>query len=1296
MTLLSLIKKLRVEEKQKRVLMLGLDSAGKTTVVKSIFSEDTSTMSPTFGFDIRTLKHPQLTLNIWDIGGQTTIRSYWRNYFDRTDAIIWVVDSFDVGRLDECFSELFSVLSSERLLGVTLLVLANKQDIPGALTAEEVREELGFSNEKVVNVLSNRKWAVFPISAAKNQGITSSLDWLINDLLKSSLSLENDDDSVQSKALVNDVLFDLPRLIEMSQSNLIGLKPDLRAALVKEWDKILGKYLDFPELLDSILENLVLNLQKQLEQLISNQNFGSKITCSIINDCSSLINLLTRIVSNEKVYSLFSRSFDLFPVVFNCLTYSANHVDNHFDWMTIHSVLFWLAELLLTPFDLIAVNQTPQSILSSILTLMTSSVNSTPCSLVVSRLMVRKESIQSNLIDQLLSLLTQLIDLISTNNSSPINRITSSIINFEVNHSQLISLSTCLLQSIEAFYRICPSDVGLSHAESGLSVLSKLIKIELIQSNLLIMKIVLETVRNLATLLLDPDQSKNRDFELMTSSFSCYSLLLAHLSSSSTNLRWQSAQGIGKIIEKLPDEEKTKVLSRVQSNLIDSVDDDAIHGHLLCLAEILRKIKITKSGLQVILSFLPSFLTFDKPKGGRFVGANVRDAACFVLWSIIRSESNLTAIIDLSILVFPLLCMSLFDRELYCRRAASATLQELIGRNSNQIHRGLDIVTTVDFMRVGNVSQSFVDLAVKFADDVYGSELLRHLIDFKIYHWDSKIRSLATEVVGLIGSKIGIKMIDQCRIFDVLITSIKKCSRVDLVKSHGAFLMLHHLINQNLINHESQLISIVDVISFCVNSNFFTGKNDEVRYAFCLLLRSTVNLKISSEIFELVLKFMFENLSHDNESIQNLIALILNDLILTDPDNFDLITKISEFIYSKLILSNSVLKRGIFLFVSICNQSVLSSIFDPHLVVIVSENLNEKFEVDPYCRVAATKALVALMKFQSNLIGGLFPKILNQFTDYQVDNRGDVGSFVRLSAITSSPLIFDLISSDCNQSRDLIVAILEQSISPISKIRQACIQTSKELITKKSSIIFEDQSIIDCLVKLSNLDNESDTFSIIFPLIFHNFCSINIWRGVVVTFGGKTDYLQKSATSSIVESFKMIGQDESIVDQSILSLITLWSQNVKSPRLSTPIIITVHKLIDLGIIDLTRVTCCDDVISLIKQEMSKSSDFSKLESICTLLSSLLSFSSTRLPSLKGLLLLSNHSMAKVRVAAVNSMYSGLVLNDALTLLEIFDDDVIDRVADILTQTEWSGSGYQEIRLELFNLLGLEPPKKVVK
>ena len=101
-----------------RIIILGLDNAGKTTIMKKISGEDITEISPTVGFNIQTLEYNGYLLNIWDVGGQKSIRPFWRNYFESTDGIIWVIDSVDKYRLEECKLQLRDILSQEKLAGI--------------------------------------------------------------------------------------------------------------------------------------------------------------------------------------------------------------------------------------------------------------------------------------------------------------------------------------------------------------------------------------------------------------------------------------------------------------------------------------------------------------------------------------------------------------------------------------------------------------------------------------------------------------------------------------------------------------------------------------------------------------------------------------------------------------------------------------------------------------------------------------------------------------------------------------------------------------------------------------------------------------------------------------------------------------------------------------------------------------------------------------------------------------------------------------------------------------------------
>jgi len=161
-------------EKEVRILILGLDGAGKTTILYRLQIGEVVTTIPTIGFNVETVSYRNIKFQVWDLGGQTSIRPYWRCYYANTDAVIYVVDSCDRERMSTSKEELHAMLEEEELKEAALLVFANKQDMEGAMNAPEVSDALGLSTLKM------RQWSIYRTSALKGEGLTDGLDWLVN------------------------------------------------------------------------------------------------------------------------------------------------------------------------------------------------------------------------------------------------------------------------------------------------------------------------------------------------------------------------------------------------------------------------------------------------------------------------------------------------------------------------------------------------------------------------------------------------------------------------------------------------------------------------------------------------------------------------------------------------------------------------------------------------------------------------------------------------------------------------------------------------------------------------------------------------------------------------------------------------------------------------------------------------------------------------------------------------------------------------------------------------------------
>ena len=160
-----------------KICIVGLDAAGKTTILYKLELGEFVKTAPTIGSNVEVIKHRNLQLNMWDLGGQSALRPTWRTYFINTDAIILVVDSADYDRLDLAREELHAMLQSEDLAGAYVLVYANKQDLPEAASAAELSETLALHS------IRDHDWHIQACSALNGTGLYDGLDW-VTDRLK--------------------------------------------------------------------------------------------------------------------------------------------------------------------------------------------------------------------------------------------------------------------------------------------------------------------------------------------------------------------------------------------------------------------------------------------------------------------------------------------------------------------------------------------------------------------------------------------------------------------------------------------------------------------------------------------------------------------------------------------------------------------------------------------------------------------------------------------------------------------------------------------------------------------------------------------------------------------------------------------------------------------------------------------------------------------------------------------------------------------------------------------------------
>merc|ERR1712205_226974 len=165
-------------KQEMRILMVGLDAAGKTTILYKLKLGEIVTTIPTIGFNVETVEYKNINFTVWDVGGQDKTRPLWRHYFQNTQGLIFVVDSNDRDRAAEARDELHRMLNEDELRDAILLVFANKQDLPNAMNAADLTEKLGLQQ------LGRRTWYIQGTCATSGEGLYEGLDCLSAQLEK--------------------------------------------------------------------------------------------------------------------------------------------------------------------------------------------------------------------------------------------------------------------------------------------------------------------------------------------------------------------------------------------------------------------------------------------------------------------------------------------------------------------------------------------------------------------------------------------------------------------------------------------------------------------------------------------------------------------------------------------------------------------------------------------------------------------------------------------------------------------------------------------------------------------------------------------------------------------------------------------------------------------------------------------------------------------------------------------------------------------------------------------------------
>ncbi|CAG0922415.1 unnamed protein product [Notodromas monacha] len=166
-------------DEEHKILIVGLDNAGKTTILYQFLLNEVVHTSPTIGSNVEEVIWKNIHFLMWDLGGQESLRASWNTYYTNTEFVILVVDSTDRERVSVARSELYNMLAQDELKKSGVLIFANKQDVKGSMSAAEISRHLNLTSIKT------HRWQIQSCCALTGEGLYQGLEWIANNLKRS-------------------------------------------------------------------------------------------------------------------------------------------------------------------------------------------------------------------------------------------------------------------------------------------------------------------------------------------------------------------------------------------------------------------------------------------------------------------------------------------------------------------------------------------------------------------------------------------------------------------------------------------------------------------------------------------------------------------------------------------------------------------------------------------------------------------------------------------------------------------------------------------------------------------------------------------------------------------------------------------------------------------------------------------------------------------------------------------------------------------------------------------------------
>ncbi|KAL7752331.1 hypothetical protein RI367_002377 [Sorochytrium milnesiophthora] len=805
-------------------------------------------------------------------------------------------------------------------------------------------------------------------------------------------------------------------------------------------------------------------------------------------------------------------------------------------------------------------------------------------------------------------------------------------------------------------------------------------------------------------------------------------LLLESLRDTDTIVRWSAAKGLGRIADRLPADFASEVVSAILTIFpegtfpstqpplfaadasepaleLSAVSDSAWHGACLALAEFARRGLLLPDRLPDVIHWIEKALTFDVRRGSHSVGAHVRDAACYVCWSFARAYAPEVMMPHVSFLAPSLVTASVYDREINVRRAASAAFQENVGRQGIFSH-GIDIVTTADFFAVGNRTNSFLTVGMEIAQFAeYRRPMIEFLIMRSYNHWDKAVRELAATAIGQLAP------LEPQYFNDVLRYLVPHAMSSDLPTRHGALMTIGEIIavldqhssftvdEQLQASRSARILDIPHSYPEPFLRDFGSETTLEAMSKFIGCLAKTKFGRDGSDAqrhFDRWLALLTLCLERREVSLQEAAARSVGVVLAARPPA-DHNVLVRSWLRHLLPHAEPFAKRGYALALGQIDYSVDDELFRTALVGLMAATaVQEKQYNDAEAKRNAMLSIGALLERHKKRLTELLPSdmytrliecMLRGIQDYSIDQRGDVGSWLRQASMTALVITVTVAVEAGETVRSqylpltvyirIVAAVLQQSVEKIDRVRQVAGTALPQLLAFDHMVSQAHLEPLRKVITETHIDwlFPSSVFATFIPLMHIPSMRQSLLSGIAISIGGLTESLVKPASTALTDflgTLPAAHDSELSLNQVGATIVDIMRAHERDDR----VIIAVLEMLDVVysaevMYKLTDQTVHEHIYQQCRLEVAKSRDPRKLLAGAKILVALSGTQTARQPAMQSLLTMLVHTMPRIRHSTAELLFGSLhVYLDAQEAGGApIDEDAVAQAEQVLAEVD---------------------------